>query len=42
MAEDRVGTAAILALAVVSLPYYVVRHPVRTWRLLVHKIGWYE
>lgn len=42
MSEDRAGTAALVALALASLPYYAVRYPRRTYRLLVHRIGWYE
>lgn len=40
--HDPWGTAAIVGLALISLPYYTVRYPIKTYKLLVHKIGWYE
>lgn len=36
------GEVVVLIAAVVSTPYNIVFHPTKTYRLLVHKIGWYE
>lgn len=40
--NDKLGTFVLLSLAAVSIPYLVVRHPVKTYRLLVHGVGWYD
>lgn len=36
------GEIFVLIFALVSLPYYLCFHPVKTYKLLMHNVGWYE
>jgi hypothetical protein len=36
------GDLLLIGLGLVSLPYIIVRHPIKTYNLVFHKIGWYD
>jgi hypothetical protein len=42
MHRDDLGDLVLLVVGLLSIPFYMILHPVKTYNLLVHKIGWYD
>lgn len=36
------GEVYLGVFALMSIPYYLLFHPAKSYRLLVHKVGWYD